>query len=139
MTIIESLRNWLLMCPLLDDGKINVDFLDNEVDTSYNIDTVPTKPIIQKYVDGGSKRQFTFVFSSCEPWGNDTIQNIENNGFYEGFQKWVESSDLPTLDSDKKSLKVEVLTYGYLMSNNPDRAYYQIQLRLVYYQERMCK
>lgn len=140
MTILDSLKEWFATCPLLADNSISVDYLDKDVDTSINLDTVPTNPIIQKFVDGGSKRQFTFVLASCEPWGNDVIQNLENNGFYEELQKWIESNtDLPVLDQDKKALYVEALTYGYLMSNDSDRAYYQIQLRLVYFQERMCK
>ena len=140
MTIIDSLKEWFYTCPLLDGGQVNVDYLSPEVDTSFSIDSVPTNPIVQRFVDGASKRQFTFTLASCEPWGNDVIQNLENNGFYEELQKWIEGNkDLPILDQDKKALQVEALTYGYLMSNDSDRAYYQIQLRLVYFQERMCK
>lgn len=69
MTLIESIRNYFLTCPLLEDGKINVDFADCVVDMSYNIDVVPGNPIVKRFVDGGRQRQVTFIFSSCEPWG----------------------------------------------------------------------
>ena len=140
MTIIQSIRNYFLTCPLLTDGKVNVDFIDKDIDTTYNIDPIPTNPVIKKFVDGASERQFTFIFSSCEPWGDDVLQNLDNNGFYEELTGWIErNKELPILDRDKKPLRIEILTPGYLMSNSADRAYYQIQLRLVYYQERTCR
>lgn len=139
MTIIESIRNYFLKCPLLKEGKINVDYLGSE-QTEYNIDSMPSSPILENYSDGGSKRQFTFVFSSREFWGQDTLQNMENNGFYEALSDWLETNGLlPEMDRDKKPLKLEALTYGYLMSNTQDSAQYQIQLRLIYFQERKCQ
>ncbi len=135
--IIDSIREYFLSCPLLGNSRVNVDYLDKEIDTSYNIDIVPSKPIVKKFVDGASERQVTFIFSSCEAWGNDTLQALENNGFYEELSDWIESNkSLPVLEDDKKALRLEALTPGYLMSNDSDRAYYQIQLRLNYYQER---
>ena len=67
-------------------------------------------------------------------------RNDREGVFSIGEKRWIESNtDLPVLEQDKQALYVEALTYGYLMSNDSDRAYYQIQLRLVYFQERMCK
>jgi hypothetical protein len=135
MTIIESIRNYFLTCQLLGDGRINVDYL-GDVPTEYNIDSVPTNPIVQRFSDGGSKRQFTFVFSSREYWGQDTLQNMENNGFYEELSDWLETNGtLPIMEDGKKAEKVECLTYGYLMGNSADNAQYQIQLRLIYIQD----
>ena len=135
MTILESIRNYFCACPLLKDGALNVDYLD--ADFNYNIESVPTNPILKRYVDGGSQRQFTFLFCSREEWGNDTLNNLENNGFYESLQDWLETTiSLPIMDSKYQPLKIECLTYGYLMGNTADKAIYQIQLRLIYNQDK---
>ena len=135
MTILESIRNYFCTCPLLKDGALNVDYLDNAF--NYNIESVPTNPTLKRYVDGGSQRQFTFLFCSREEWGNDTLNNLENNGFYESLQEWLESNGtLPVMERGKQPIKIECLTYGYLMGNTADKAIYQIQLRLVYNQDK---
>lgn len=136
MTILESIRNYFYTCPFLKDGTLNVDYLDSEF--NYNIDSVPTNPILKKYVDGGAQKQFTFVFCSREAWGNDTIANIENNGFYESLCEWINDNNrkkvFPILGEGKGPIRVECLTYGYLMSNTQDSAIYNVQLRLIYFE-----
>lgn len=134
MTILESIRNYFCACPLLKEGALNVDYLDNGF--NYNIDSIPTNPILQKYADGGAKKQFTFIFQSREAWGNDTLSNLDNNGFYEQLGEWIEKNNknkfLPTMEEGKIPFKVQLLTCGYLMSNTADSGIYQIQARLIY-------
>lgn len=136
MTILEAIRTYFLDCPLLEDGCFNVDYLGS--DAGYSIDSTPCDPIIKKYVDGGAQKQFMFLFRSREAWGNDTINNIENNGFYEQLSDWIESNNekgcFPVLEGKKSPSKMEVLTSGYLMVVTEDTAIYQIQLRLIYYE-----
>lgn len=52
-SIIESIRTFFLTCPFLHDGRVNVDYLGEEM--SYSIDPLPCDPVIQKYVDGGKR------------------------------------------------------------------------------------
>ena len=137
--IIEKIREYFLNCPILDEyAKLNIDFLGVEP-TQYTIEGQPVNPVIQKYVDGGALKQYVFVFGSREYYGADALQNIENSGFYERFSNWLdeqsEKGNLPKLEGGKKALKIEALTTGYLFNASEDSARYQIQCRLIYYED----
>ena len=140
MHIIESIRNFIAKCPLLKDGcLLNVDRLgDTEIE--YTVDGEMTSPILKKYVDGSSLRQFNFIFASREQYGSDTLQNSANSGFYEDFADWIEtqsdSGNLPELDEFRIPQYIEVLSGGYVFDTNDSTARYQIQLKFVYYQDR---
>lgn len=139
MTLIQAVRNYLMNCPLLKDGVIlSVDQLGAEV--SYTIDTVPCNPIIKKYTDGGSRRQFQFVFASREKYGGQVLENIENSGFYERFSDWLEQQNwnrnFPDLGNDRTPYGIEILSRGYINDAEDDTARYQMQLNLIYYQNR---
>ncbi len=137
--IIEKIRKYMLGCPLLDEfGKINVDYLGVNP-TEYTIDSQPTTETLKEYVDGGKLKQYVFVFGSREYYGPDEIQNIENSGFYEKLSDWFheqsEKGELPLLDDNKRAIKIEALTTGYLFDATEDNARYQIQARLIYYED----
>jgi len=137
--IIDSIRTYFLDCPLLENfAKLNVDFLGIDP-TEYTIDSQPTSPVIKRYADGGTLKQYIFVFGSREYYGPDTLQNLENSGFYEQFSDWVEQQsnmgNLPKLSGNRRPLFMEVLTTGYLFDASEDNARYQIQCRLVYYED----
>ena len=137
--IIEKIREYFLNCPILDEyARLSIDFLGVEP-TQYTIEGQPVNPVIQKYVDGGALKQYVFVFGSREYYGADVLQNIENSGFFERFAEWVEEQsekgNLPELEGNKQAISMEVLTSGYLFSASEDNARYQIQMRLIYYEE----
>lgn len=137
--IISSLRNYIRTCPHLDTFnnaiKVNVNYLEPNTDT-YSIEEVPINPIVKKYVNGDSIRQYAFIFTSREPYGADVLQNIDNSGFYEKFADWIErqndSEILPVLDGNLEPLSIEVTSTGYAFAVSEDTAQYQIQLRLKY-------
>lgn len=143
ITIMSAISDYIRTCPFLDmfdDAitKLNIDFLGGDVD-SYSIEEVPSAPIVKRYVDGSSNRQFEFIFCSREPYSEDILQNIDNSGFYEQLADWFELNTnnkiLPKLDSNKNAEKIEMLTHGYLLHNTQNTARYQIQCRLTYYQK----
>lgn len=140
MTIVESIRDYIKECPYLSDFNkgINVNYLGSE-DASYCIEEIPGKPIIKKYIDGSSVRRFQFVFASKEAYGQDVLQNIDNSCFYENFAKWLEEetkkNNLPRLEVGKQSQSIKANTTGYLFNAEMDRASYQIQCELIYFQE----
>lgn len=138
MRLIESIRNFILKCPFLKDGPLNVDYT-SFAPREYSIDGVPVEPIIKRYVDGGSVRQYNFVFSSVEVYGEDTLNNMANSGFYEDFAAWLETCseerDLPVMDEGKTPIKIEALNTGYLFDSTTEAGRYQIQCRLIYKQD----
>jgi len=137
MTLIESVRNYILTCPFLEDYKLSVDFLSNE--ESYTIDPVPSETLIEADILGNETNQFLFVFASREYYGEDALNNMENSGFYEKFSDWIKENNdngiLPVLETGKTATEIQALGLGYLMNNDDSTARYQIQLRMVYEQE----
>lgn len=136
-SIISGIRDYILTCPFLKDGRVNVDYLGAKA-TEYSIDPLPCNPVIKQYTDGGSQRQYQFAFTSKEYYDPSGMQNIDNSGFYEKFGDWIEGNNksgiLPEIDG-RDPIKVELLTCGYLFDTDPETARYQIQCRLIYEQE----
>lgn len=138
--IIKALRDYISQCPYLYEFNkgINVDYLDND-STTYSIEEVPCEPIIKRYINGDTKRQYDFIFASRESYGADVFQNIENSGFYEDFSNWIEEEslkgNLPSLEGNKESLEIKVSTTGYAFQTDDNSARYQIQLKLIYFQK----
>ena len=142
MTIIESVKNFILSCPLLTDLKrLNIDFLPEDPDT-YSIENIPAVEIIKTYLDGSTERQFVFVFAARMFYSEEVRNNIENSGFYEKFAEWLEeqteADNLPVLTGGKTASKVEAMSSGYLydIAGDLSNARYQIQCRLIYDKEK---
>lgn len=140
--IIESIRNFIRTMTCLemfnDAIRVNVNYLDTNID-AYSIEEVPIEPILKKYVNGDSIRQYAFIFTSREPYSSDVIQNIDNSGFYEKFANELESKndneEFPILDENLEVLEIKVTSTGYAFAVSEDTAQYQIQLRLKYYKK----
>lgn len=141
MSIIQSVREYLMKCPYIDDlSRINVDFLPEDP-TTYSIEQTPSEPIVKKYLDGTTDRQFTFVFACRMYYSDELINNINNSGFFERFQDWLfensEDGILPELEDGLIPNKIEAISSGYLydISGNLTNARYQVQCRLLYEKE----
>lgn len=142
--IINSLRDYIRTCTHLDTFnnaiKVNVNYLEPNADT-YSIEEVPIEPIVKKYVNGDSIRQYAFIFTSREPYGIDVLQNIDNSGFYEKFAEWIEVQNdnevFPTLESNLEPLEIKVTSTGYAFAVTEDTAQFQIQLKLKYFKKGM--
>ena len=142
MTIVESVKDFILTCPLLDDLKrLNIDFLPEDPDT-YSIEGIPAPEIITKYLDGSTERQFVFVFAARFFYSEEVRNNIENSGFYEKFAEWLEeqteADNLPVLDGGRTASKIEAMSSGYLydIAGDLTNARYQIHCRLIYDKEK---
>lgn len=135
--LIDSIREFIMTCPFLQDGRVNVDYIGEEM--GYSIDPLPCDPIIQKYTDGGAKKQFQFAFTSQEEYDQDARINIENSGFFQRFSEWMEEQDFngnfPKLEKGKIPISLETLSSGYLYDVDEARARYRIEGRLIYEQE----
>lgn len=138
--IIESIRNYMRNLECLDTFnnaiRVNVNYLEENTDT-YSIEEVPVEPIVKKYINGDSIRQYAFIFTSREPYGVDVLTNIDNSGFYEKLADEIERNNeneiFPLLDDRLEPLKIEVTSTGYAFAVTEDTAQYQINLRLKYF------
>lgn len=135
--IIQYIRDFILTCPLVNGERVNVDYIGQEM--SYSIDTLPCSPIIQTYTDGGTKRQFQFAFMSNEEYDEDARVNIENSGFYEAFEEWLDTQSmlgkLPDMTEKKYPIRFETLNRAYLYDIEENKARYRVECRLIYEQE----
>ena len=137
MNIIESIREYIRDLDCMATFEINVNYLDGEND-SFSIEEVPCNPIIKKYLDGSTLRQYQFVFCGREPYGAEILQNIENSTFYEDFANEIEEKNnndvLPTLEG-MEATSLEITSNAYTVSVTEDTAMYQINLNLKYYKK----
>lgn len=138
--IIENLKKYIGSCPLLKKGKINVNYLGDEP-ISYAIHPVPAEPVVKRYTDGGTLRQYIFTFSSVEAYDANALENMKVAQFFEEFAAWIEEQDekgnYPALsDNRAKATRIEVLTSGYLYNEENTVAQFQMELKLTYRKER---
>ena len=141
MTIIESVTTFILSCPFLTElAKVNVDFLPADPDT-YSVEEVPSETIRKRYLDGSSERQFLFTFAARLNYSDEVRNNINNSGFFEDFEDWLEECTekefFPELKEGLTPLKIEAISSGYLfdVSGHLSNSRYQIQCRLIYDKE----
>lgn len=136
MKIIEAIRQYFNECPLLDENaRINIDYIGLEA-IEYAIYSEPIEPIYKKYVDGGSIKQFGFTFTTVNYYSPELAIQIENSGFYDEFNKWIEDNNkkdiLPKVNG---AIEIEILTNGFLLDVDTDKAKYQIQMKLIYMED----
>lgn len=90
---MQLIKEWIETCPLLNGGKIAVDYLKDK-SQSYSIDRTPTQPDIKNFVDGrGGKRQIAFDFTVTAPLSSQAIVNLANSKFCEDFMEWVSTQN----------------------------------------------
>lgn len=135
-SIIESVREYFLKCPYLeDDVRLGVDFLGDQP-LEYGIYTEPISPTIKKYVDGDELKQFGFIFTTRSHMSGDLVTQLENSAFFDNLIEWIQEmnykKEFPELEGDKYPTKLEIITNGYLSSADVGSSQYQIQMRLVY-------
>lgn len=137
-SIIEGLSDYFLQCPLLEEGVFRVNALGSEP-VEYALESAITSPILKKYVDGSSIRQYQFNFNSRKAYSMDRILAIRNESFYEDLCNWVEEQSmmgkLPEMPEGCEAQKLTVLAPGFMLDATMENAHYQIQLVLQYFKE----
>lgn len=139
MTVMQCVREWLKKYPGLD-GRLDVDFLDEEADT-YSLDTIPCEEVLKRYRDGSALKQFQFAVSSRRYYEQNIAQNLSNLDFFEDLTQWVEQKaqarELPVMDKERTAQKIVVTSTAYPFIVAEDgTARYQLQARLEYFSKR---
>lgn len=141
-SIIEGLTDYFLQCPLLKDGVFRVNALGSDP-VEYALESAITSPVLKKYIDGSSIRQYQFNFNSREAYSMDRIIAIQNENFYEDFCNWVEEQsmlgNLPDMPDGCEAQSLTVLAPGFMLDATMENAFYQVQLQLVYFKEASTK
>lgn len=138
-TRIDALRTYLLgvIDEMINDTsyQINADMLSINVG-DYSIDRIPSEPIIRKWIIGTTKRRDLYSFRSRRAYSQDTINNLENIGFFEDFENKIleknTKGELPNIDGIEK---IECLNTGTLNNANTNTAEFDIQIQITYRKE----
>lgn len=131
--MIEKIRKYLIENEIVDEEcRVNVDFL-GENPTEFAIIPIAVNPILKKYIDGSSLRQYQFQLISCNYYGADVMQNMANSKFYEELYDKIESSNDDGILPDIKGIEsIECLNNGAILDVTTNTARYSIQMKITY-------
>ena len=134
-TRIAKLRSYLMgVLETLTNKKypINADMLSNNPD-NYSLDKIPTASIVQKWITGDEIHRDVYSFRSRREYSQDTINNLNNIGFFEDFESLIKSNNkkgvLPEIDGIEK---IECLNCGTLNYADTNTAEFDIQIQITY-------
>lgn len=135
-TRIAKLRDYLLgvIDQLLDTSKyqINADMLSDKVN-DFSLDKIPTNKEIELWITGNTVNRDMFSLRSRKSYSQDTINNLNNIGFFEKFENVIKYNNdngiLPDIDNIES---IECLNCGTLNNANTNTAVFDIQIQITY-------
>lgn len=112
--------------------QINADFLGNEGD--YSLDKIPTSSVIRKWVTGVEVHADTFSLRNKKEYSKEYMNNLENIGFFEKFEKQIKSNNREGVLPDINGIQsIECLNCGTMISSEDgNSAIFDIQIRITY-------
>lgn len=129
---MELIKEFIETCPQLKGGKVNVDYIKDDIE-SYSIDETPSTTILQTFADGGTRRQVSFDFSIQASFS--VLENIKNSKFCDDFMEWIEEQDdkgnLPEIEGIEK-IKCN---RGTILQTTESTAIYVIPMQVIYVKE----
>lgn len=127
---LDNIKEFIETCPLLKNGKVNVDYIKDEPQ-SYSIDETPSTTVIKEYKDGGTQNQITFDFSIQANFS--VLENIKNSKFCEDFTNWIKEENkkenLPNIDG---ICWIKCTGRGTILQTTETTAIYVIPMQVVY-------
>ena len=143
MSVAGKVKEFIETCPFLEEfGQatfpvVNLNVLE-ENPTMYSIEETPAEPIIKRFANGDTVRQYVFSLCSRELYG--PAENEKTAEFYEKFSDWLEDctreGTLPVLSDQLQSKSIRATTNGYLYDNQGEKCQYRIQCQFIYYKRR---
>ena len=132
--IIESIKNFFEACPYLSTGSININYLGDRA-VCYSIDNVEAEPVIKRYCDGATLKQFVFKLVLRDIYDENVLRNLKIAQFFEQVEAWISSQNqkgnLPEIEGGVP-VKLEVTKSGGLNDANIQSGRWQMEIRLVY-------
>ena len=114
--------------------KINADFLGIEVN-NYSLDKIPTASEVETWLTGTKICRDVYSFRSRNAYSSDRLSNLKNIGFFETFQKIINSNNdegvLPKIDNIESIECLNQGTFNYA-DKSMKTAVFDIQLQIVY-------
>ena len=127
---MELIKEFIEKCPLLKNGKVNVDYIKDKPQ-SYSIDETPVDPVLINFPDGGRRLQIQFDFSIQANFS--VLENIKNSKFCDDFTTWIKEQDktgnLPKIDG---ICWIKCTGRGTILQTTNSTAIYVIPMQVVY-------
>lgn len=112
--------------------QINVNFLSDEVD-NYSLDKIPTETEVSPWIIGDILHRDVYSFRGRMNYSADTIENIENIGFYETFEKIIRTNNENGILPDINGIEsIKCLNSGTMNNANTNTAEFDIQIQIEY-------
>lgn len=132
---IEKLRDYLIQVieEISRDSElmINADFLGDVGD--YSLDKIPTDITAENWIIGTAINKDVYSFRSRKFYSADEINNLNNIGFFETFERKIKSNNEEGILPDINGIQsIECLNSGTLNSVDGDRATFDIQIQITY-------
>ena len=132
---ITKLRNYLfkVINTLIEDRnyQINADFLGEIGD--FSLDKIPTASIVQKWVSGVEVKRDVYSFRSRKFYSKDTMNNLNNIGFFEDFEKAIKDNNKKGVLPDINGIEtIECLNCGTINNVDGTEATFDIQIQITY-------
>lgn len=132
---ISKLRMYLfdVINTLTSNNKqINANFLSNDID-NYSLDKIPSNIDVNKWIIDSGVHKDVYSFRCRKPYSEDVINNLKNIGFFEDFQKLINSNNnegvLPDIDGIES---IECLNSGTMNNAETKTAEFDIQIQITY-------
>lgn len=112
--------------------QINVNFLSDEVD-NYSLDKIPTETEVSSWIIGDILHRDVYSFRGRMNYSADTVENIENIGFFETFEKIIRTNNENGILPDIKGIEsIRCLNSGTMNNANTNTAEFDIQIQIEY-------
>lgn len=114
--------------------QINANMLSDKID-DYSLDKVPITPEAKpKWILGVKTKKEVYSFRTRKSYGINTITNLKNMGFFEDFEKAIETNNDKGILPDIKGIESIECLNQFTMIKNVDgkTAIFDIQLQITY-------
>lgn len=134
-TRIKKLSNYLvsIIKDIINKNiGINANMLSKNVN-NYSLDKIPTESTVEKWITGQSIFRDVYSFRSRAEYSTDALNNLKNIGFFEEFERVINSNNKKGVLPDIKGIEsIECLNTGSMVSTNTNTAEFDIQIQIVY-------
>ena len=114
--------------------QISADYLGEIGD--FSLDKIPTSSTVQRWISGVEIHRDVYSFRSRKAYSQDTINNLQNIGFFEEFENIIKSNNkegiLPDIDRIES---IECLNCATFNSQDGNEATFDIQIQITYREE----
>ncbi len=132
---IVKLRDYLfdVLNTFSDDNKyqINADMLGKV--GNYSLDKIPTESTVERWITGLEIHKDVYSLRSRKSYSQDVVNNLNNIGFFEKFEKLINSNNEEGILPDIEGIEsIECLNCGALNNVDGTEATFDIQIQITY-------